>query len=338
MIENSKAIDDLIKNAVRNKTIPGISYSLISEDEIEEHYIGYQGSGVDHIPLRPDMFYDLASLTKLVGTTTRIFQLLGTGTIKLTDSIDKFISDTDYPQITIENLLMHNSGLPADIENNRLLTRDQLIASIKHIQLISPVGEKILYSDLGYILLGWIIEHIDGDLSQSLSENVFQPLEMTHTGYNPILYNKKNFVPTEYQKDRGGMIRGSVHDHKAYVLNGVSGHAGLFSTLTDLDKFVSMYLNSGSYHDKVIVKPEILDLLKSKYQNGRTLGWRKWNPEKTYLWHTGFTGTSIAIDMTKKMGFVCLTNRVYPDRSNTDWLNVRLLALELFFNESEKVE
>jgi len=337
MINNIQAIDSLIRDAVKRKNIMGASYSLISKDEISEHYIGFQGEYEDHIPLRPGMMYDLASLTKVVGVTTRIFQLLGEKIISLDDPIGKYVLNLNYPKVNIGQLLMHNSGLPADIENDHSMNKVELVMAIKSAKLINKPGEVVVYSDLGYILLGWLIKEIDGDLNESLKQHVFDPLEMTQTTYNPEPGNLKKFVPTEYQASRGGMIRGQVHDFKAYTLDGVSGHAGLFSTLEDLNKFVSMYLNNGRYHDKVIIDQSIIEMLTDYYQSGRTLAWKKWLPEGEKLWHTGFTGTSIAMDLRKKTGFICLTNRVYPDRSNSKWLDTRKLALSLFFNQSEKI-
>lgn len=338
MIENIGLIDSLIRDSVHTKDIQGASYSFISHDEMTNHYIGYQSDDSEDVPLRPDMIYDLASLTKVIGTTTRIFQLLGDGVITLKDPISKYIPDLSYPEITIENLLMHNSGLPADVKNKHTLNKINLIAKVKESQLNSEPGEKVQYSDLGYILLGWIIKNIDGNLANSLRKNVFKPLDMNRTGYNPQNFDTSMIIPTEYQNDRGGLLCGQVNDYKAYVLNGVSGHAGLFSSLNDLNKFVSMYLNDGRFNNQQIIKNNVLEMLKDHYQSGRTLGWQEWEPNSMKLWHTGFTGTSLAMDLNEKKGFVCLTNRVYPDRSKTGWIKTRRLAMGLFFDEPEVIQ
>lgn len=338
MIENIQEIDSLIRKSIEEKNIMGASYSFISEDEICNHYVGYQGENKDKIPLRPDMMYDLASLTKVVGTTTRVFQLISDGTVSLSDKIEKFVPDLAYPQITIQQLLLHNSGLPADIENNHDMNKTELIEAIKNTVLINKPGETVVYSDLGYILLGWLIEKIDGNIADSVRENVFKPLGMNNSMYVPKDFDKSQYVPTEYQSDRGGMIRGTVHDSKAFKLDGVSGHAGLFSTLNDLNKFVEMYLNDGKYNNVQIIDPKIINSLSKYYQYGRTLGWKKWNPNEMFLWHTGFTGTSIALNLENHSGFVCLTNRVYPDRSNANWINTRRLAIGLFYNLPEEIK
>ncbi|MFC6177168.1 serine hydrolase domain-containing protein [Companilactobacillus huachuanensis] len=337
MIDNNEAIDNLIKNSVREMNIPGASYSLLSEDEISTHYIGYQENMPNRTPLRPGMLYDLASLTKVVGTTTRILQLVEQGQIKLTDHLDKYIPDTTFGEVTIKELLMHSSGLPADIKNKHDMNQSQLIGAIKNSKLINESGKKILYSDIGYILLGFIIEIIDGNLSESLRQNVFLPMDMIHTTYKPNATTKELIVPTEYQKSRGGLLRGEVSDYKAFSLNGVSGHAGLFSSLNDMNKFVQMYLHNGEFNHKRILDSKTINLFSKNYQDGRTLGWKQWNPKHLELWHTGFTGTSIALDLEQKRGFVCLTNRVYPNRQDKKWLDTRRLAIGLFFNRPEVI-
>ncbi|MQS75150.1 serine hydrolase domain-containing protein [Companilactobacillus halodurans] len=337
MIRNIIPIECLIKDSVNKGEIPGASYSLISSDEIENHYIGYKTLDTTGEALRPDMLYDLASLTKVVGTTTRIFQLLDSKTILLNDPISKFISGTLYPDVTVEQLLMHSSGLPGDVEGKHSMNESQLISKIKNEKLITEPGSEIRYSDLGYILLGKIIEKIDGGLQKSFEKNIFEPLKMFHTMYNPFRLNPSKIIPTEIQSSRGGVIQGTVNDYKAYLMNGISGHAGLFSTLNDLNKFVIMYLNNGIYNGKQIIPNSAFDLIENNYQDGRTLGWKSWTSNNFYLWHTGFTGTSIALDLKNKRGFVCLTNRIYPDRSKKDWINTRRLAIGLFFNKQEAI-
>lgn len=337
MVTNNLGIAEVINNSLATQAVYGVSYSLIGLEQNEQHYLGYQGSGADKIAIRPDLEYDLASLTKVVGTTTRVLQLLEVGKLHLTDQIGNFLSGLNYPELTIEQLLLHNSGLPADITNHAQLTRPELVAQIKQAELIYPTGSQTVYSDLGFILLGWIIATIDGDLAASLSKHVFEPITMQQTGYNLTDRPAVDFVPTENLPERGGIIRGKVHDQKAFLLAGQSGHAGLFSTLTDLSKFAAMYLHHGIYKGKQILQPASFTLLQHYYQNGRTLGWQRWSPQGMKIWHTGFTGTSIALDLEQQTGFVCLTNRIYPHRQNQAWLKWRKLAIGLFFAEPEVI-
>lgn len=324
----------IIQKAQEDHAIYGASMAVAAKGKVQTFYDGVQGSGGDSIPLQPGMLYDLASLTKVVGTATRIFQLLAEKKLALNDQAGQFLTGLKYPCITIEQLLLHVSGLPADLPNPSALDKTSLIRAVKNAALKSQPSTQMIYSDLGFILLGWIIQQIDGSLSQSLKTNIFEPLEMQDTGFNPTKYPKRLYVPTEYQPERGGLIRGQVHDEKADILGGISGHAGLFSTLDDLVHFVQMLLNNGSYQGSEVLSPSIFELLKKHCLYGRTLGWELWgqpDDQDFKVWHTGFTGTSIALNLTKKTAFVCLTNRVYPSRANTRWLSWRLQAIKQFY-------
>ncbi|PDH76980.1 serine hydrolase [Oenococcus oeni] len=337
MIENSQAISELMRGAINNKAVYGVSYSLIAANQSEYHYLGFQGKNQDAIALEANMQYDLASLTKVVGTTTRILQLLSERKLDLEDPVGKFINDVDKPKITIKQLLLHRSGLRADIKNVWDFSQEALIKAVKEMPQLCPADTKTIYSDLNFILLGWVIQKIDGDLSKSLEEHIFQPIGMTNTSYNPRA-DRKIFVPTEKQVKRGGIIRGEVHDEKSHLLDGVSGHAGLFSTLTDLTRFAQMYLHKGYYNDQRILPEAVFPILENSVTSGRTLGWRCWmTPAGQTLWHTGFTGTSIALNLVNQSAFVCLTNRVYPTRKNRRWLSYRLMAIALFYGHPESI-
>lgn len=338
MIDSDKLSElyRFLNQTINQKAVHGISYAVLSNDQRELFYLGKVGLDAQSLDVNPDMLYDLASLTKVVGTTTRMLQLLATKKINLTDSVSQYLPKFRFPKVTIQNLLLHNSGLPGDLLNvHQLTTRQALIKQVFAADLQSEPSSMTCYSDLGYILLGWIIESVDGiSLQVSLNKNIFKPLEMFNTGYN-LHRNKDLFVPTEIQAKRGGRIQGSVHDYKAFLLDGVSGHAGIFSTLRDLCHFTTMLLNSGIYKDKIIIPQEGMDLLTHKQVNGRSLGWLC-DQTKAQYWHTGFTGTSIAFDLKHKQAFICLTNRIYPTRNNRKWIDARKRALAIFFNESSE--
>lgn len=327
----------VINKAIADQDIYGASYSLIGQDTNLYAYHGFQGKGDQHQPLTPNLLYDLASVSKVVGTTTRIFQLLSQEKISLKDTIGDYISDSASPEIKIENLLMHTSGFQPDFDNVHQMTKDELIDKVKAAKP-QRNDQQAQYSDLNYIYLGWIIEKIDKlPLDKTLAKHIFEPLKMTRTMYNPP--KTQVCVPTEYQADRGGIICGQVHDYKAYLLDGISGHAGLFSTLSDLTQFLRVLLNGGEFEGKQIFPEIFYDYLKDHRfrQNDRTLGWQLWASNKNMFWHTGFTGTSIAFDLDKKTGFICLTNRIYPTRENRKWIKDRRTAIAEFFNEQEKV-
>lgn len=323
-------IEQYIDRCIDAGDIYGASFSLITPKGITQYYHGKQGHDEFALGLDASMIYDLASVTKVVGTTTRIFQLLSDHTIRLEDSVARFLPGFTHPEITIQNLLLHNSGLPADIAHLTEMNREDLISAVYDAKLLSQPGEKYLYSDLGYILLGWIIRTVDGSLARSLQDHVFYPLAMTNTGYN-LNRPKIRFVPTEFDPRRG-QIQGQVHDYKAFLLNGESGHAGLFSTLTDLTVFVEMMLNFGEYQGKRVLDENVFDWLGAHDEHGRTLGWERRNGQHQYF-HTGYTGPAIAFDLDRQTGLVVLTNRVYPTSDNQVWNKDRSHVFDLFFDD-----
>ena len=234
-------------------------------------------------------------------------------------------------------MLLHNSGLPADIDNVFMYkNKADVIDAIFNQKLVYPVGTDMIYSDLNFILLGLVIEKIDHkSLDESLKIHVFEPLDMENTGYC-IDKSKSHFVPTEKTRSRG-LVQGVVHDETAYMLEGISGNAGLFSTISDLKKFCLMYLQKGKYKNRTIIPSQMIDDLFKYDFMGRTLGWKRWKINKRMLWHTGFTGTSIALDLDNFSFFICLTNRINPTRKNRKWIDIRKLAISLFFNSLEEI-
>ncbi|WP_297818807.1 serine hydrolase [uncultured Lactobacillus sp.] len=329
-------IFELFNQALKQKATPGISYSLHGVKTFEKHYLGFK-TYQDLDIVSEDSIYDLASLTKVIATTTRILQLIESKQLSLHDPVIKYLPKFHYSNIKIENLLLHNSGLPADLNNvMTFLDKDAVIRAIYDTNLIYKTGQNMIYSDLNFILLGMIIEKIDGEaFDQSITNNILKPLKMNNSGFN-LDKNPRLFVPTEKSKLRG-QIQAIVHDETAYKLNGISGNAGLFATLNDLDNFCQMYLNGGSFGGRKILKEDTIAQLFDFNFVGRTLGWQRWNKNDHTLWHTGFTGTSIAIDLDKNTYFVCLTNRVFPTRENKKWLPIRRLAIGLFFQEPELI-
>ncbi|QVI34645.1 serine hydrolase [Lacticaseibacillus chiayiensis] len=320
-----------ITQAIHNKAVFGASFSLVAPDENALYFLGYQGTGDDHLPLMPQDRYDLASLTKVVGTTTRLLQLLVAGEIRLDQPIGSFVSGLRYPQLTVKQLMLHRSGLPADVVNAHDLDRAGLIKAVKTMAAIAPPDTVTIYSDLNYILLGWAIAQIEGSLATSLKQHIFEPLGMKTTGYQPHGISPDEFVPTEKVPDRGGILRGTVHDHKAFLLDGISGHAGLFATLGDLTTFTRLLAGLPVRNGESVLPPAAFSLLDHFCVGGRTLGWRCWSAKYHQYWHTGFTGTSIAFDRDTQRGFVCLTNRIYPTRVNRKWVRVRMQLLTRFF-------
>jgi CubicO group peptidase (beta-lactamase class C family) len=272
--------------------------------------------------------YDLASLTKVVGTTTAVMILFDEGKLRLDDQVVKYLPEFGggaKDQVTIRMLLEHRSGLPAGRDLWRLAeTPEQARAAVLSTPLFAPPGQYIEYSDLGADVLGFVVEAVSGErLDQFLDERVFTPLGMTDTHFRPDVSLRGRIAPTELTPPRGYPLRGEVHDENAFALGGVAGHAGLFSTASDLAVFAQMLLNGGSYNGTRIVADSTVKLFTRRAAGTRALGWDtcgghgscgKYLGANAYG-HTGFTGTSLWIDPDREMFVVLLTNRVHAARA-----------------------
>ena len=305
-----------------------------------------------------DTIFDIASLTKVVGTTTLVLGLVDEGIIGLDTTLgdlahkygdvlqDDFLRllRRDLPQekekISIAQLLSHTSGLPAWLPLYLdAKSPDEMVQQILGCDLEYAPGSQVVYSCLGFIVLGALIESLTGlPLDQVLQKRVLGPLAMNDTFYNPpeALYPRVAY--TEWCLRSKQFLRGIVHDENAQGLRGISGNAGLFSTAADLAKFARMILNkgrSGPEGDRVVMSESSLGLLKTCFTEGlndrRTLGWMLPTPgssggnllSATALGHTGFTGTSLWIDREQDLFVILLTNRVHPTRNNEALFKLR---------------
>jgi CubicO group peptidase (beta-lactamase class C family) len=272
--------------------------------------------------------YDLASLTKVIGTTTAIMILYDQGRIALDAPVSAYLpafSGGYKDSVTIRQLLTHRSGLPAGRDLWRLATNPQDARRyVMDTPLVCQPGACFMYSDLGFDLLGMVVESVSGEaLDVFLTEHVFQPLHMDETLYRPADSLRSRVAPTEVSPPRGYPLQGEVHDENAYALGGVAGHAGLFSTAADLAVFAQMMLNGGSYNGVHIISDTTVALFTRRAAGTRALGWDTCDDEGScgrYLsdrsyGHTGFTGTSIWIDPDRQMFVILLTNRVHAARA-----------------------
>ncbi|HEX6598171.1 MAG TPA: serine hydrolase [Gemmatimonadaceae bacterium] len=270
--------------------------------------------------------YDLASLTKVVGTTTALMILFDEGKVRLDDSVVKFIPEftgAGKDAVTIRQLLEHRSGLPAGRDLWRIAhSPEEARAAVIGTELEAAPGTHYEYSDLGADMLGFVVEKISGQtLDQFLAARVFGPLGMKDTRFRPDASLRGRIAPTEINPPRGYPLRGEVHDENAYALGGVAGHAGLFSTASDLAIFAQMMLNGGEFNGTRIVADSTVKLFttRAKGAGTRALGWDtcdgeygcgKYMDEQSYG-HTGYTGTSLWIDPDNRMFVILLTNRVH---------------------------
>jgi beta-N-acetylhexosaminidase len=311
-------------------------------------------------PVTDSTIYDLASVTKVMATTMALMMLIDDGLLSLDDPVARHLPEwrgsSARESVTLRNLLLHNSGLPAYAPFWTELTgREQYRRRITAMSLQYEPGTRTVYSDLGVILLGLIIEQVSGQtLDEIVRTRLFAPLGLRDTGFNPRHWpyamlevdESAGFVraapepaitriaPTENDTIfRHRHVHGLVHDENAYALGGVAGHAGLFSSARDMAVFAQLMLNRGFYGARRYVDPATIDLFTRRQDasSSRALGWD--TPEgassagsyfsASSFGHTGFTGPSIWIDPERDVFVVLLMNRVNPSRDNQRHVGMR---------------
>jgi len=278
--------------------------------------------------MKDGMLFDLASITKVVATATSIMTLVDEGRMSLRDKVASIMPEfgaNGKDHVIVLDLLTHTSGL-VDWSDfyTRHFTRRDVLNEVCSLGLSYPSGKTVLYSDLGFMILGELVERVSGEaLDRYAGRRIFAPLGMKNSLFNPAKRLAKRCVPTEYSNWRLRMVRGEVHDENAFAMEGVSGHAGLFSTARDLVRFAMMVCSKGEVGGTRILSPESVDLMTMNHTQGlnesRGLGWlvEPEFTEGTSTWqigHNGYTGTSMAISFEKKAFAALLTNRVHPVR------------------------
>lgn len=280
-----------------------------------------------------DTVFDLASLTKVVATLPTLLKLLENGLIRLDDPVASFVPEFGRhgkETITVRHLLTHTSGLPAHKQYYlESLNTEQILARIYDQELEAPIGSKVIYSDLGLITLYKVIETVTGErFTDFVKREIFDPLDMQETSFNPA-FDRSRYAATEFSEKLQEYKQGIVHDENTESMGGISGHAGLFSTVKDLAKYASMIENDGVYQGKRILSEAALQLARKNFtvfdQEHRGLGWilksltrsscGDFFSDSSYG-HTGYTGTSIWFDPEVKLHVILLTNRVHYGRTD----------------------
>lgn len=286
------------------------------EGLIHLHPFGRLTYDEDAPPVTAATIYDLASLTKVIATTTMAMILVEEGRLDL----DRPVREG----VTVRHLLTHSSGLPALAPFfKEIRGKDAYIERIRAMELEYPPGSRSVYSDPGIILLGAVLEEVAGQpLETFVRERVLGPLGMKDTMYRPPPELRPRIAPTEFDAWRGRLVHGEVHDENAFAMGGVAPHAGLFGTAGDLSRFAQRMLDGG------LVSRETIELFTRKAgipDSDRALGWDTKSAEgssagtlfsPTAFGHTGFTGTSMWIDPERGIYVILLTNRVHPTREN----------------------
>lgn len=281
-------------------------------------------------PVVKETIFDLASMTKPIATATSVLILSDRGAIDLDDYVRKYLpafGRNGKEDTRISHLLTHTSGLPAYTNANALKEQfgspcpDELIEKICGLEAASIPGEKFRYSCLGYITLARIVEVVSGeDIADFSRHNIYAPLGMKATGYNPARSRTNDIAATEIVD--GQLLRGTVHDPLAQLMAGKSGNAGLFSNVYDLSIYCRMLLDDGVWKRRRILSPESVAMLTGEQSHGRAYGfdvnssysWVKGDhaPEGAFC-HTGYTGTSIVCDPASGLFVIILTNRAHPN-------------------------
>lgn len=371
--------DSILQSQVDHDKIPGAVVLIKKANQIiYRHAFGYAGKyDYNHRLLNPPEkmtirhLFDIASLTKVIGTTTSVMLLADRGLLKIEDPVCKYIRAFDTPdkrEITIQHLLTHSAGLYEWYPlYYRASGKQESYKIIGELPLMFPVGEQRRYSDLGYVLLGEIIEIVSGlTLENFMKLNIFLPLGMKNTIYNPLNTNHfkkiassshgnpyekrmvydstlgftvKDIDPAQWNGWRTYTLRGEVNDGNAWYANGgISGAAGLFSTVDDLQKLVDMLMNKGKVGSGQFISEKTIATFLTKDKFGNGLGWMmdpsnsfmRNGPEGTFG-HTGFTGTSIAVIPQYNISVILLINRQNTGLLNSgDYYNVNPVRLQVF--------
>jgi CubicO group peptidase (beta-lactamase class C family) len=273
--------------------------------------------------------YDLASITKVIGTTSAAMALYDDHKLDLDAPVVRYLpafSDGGVKdRVTVRHLLTHTSGLPAGRDLWRIaLNPSEARAALLQTSVRVEPGSQYEYSDLGMDVLGLVLEAVAGEpLDSYVTHRVFEPLGMNDTRYRPADSLRYRIAPTELSPPRGYPLRGEVHDENAYALGGVAGHAGLFSTAADMAVFAQMMLNGGAYLGTRVFADSTVRLFTHRSAGTRGLGWDTcagmhgcgdYLSERAFG-HIGYTGTSIWIDPDREMFVVLLTNRVHAARA-----------------------
>jgi len=334
-------LDKIVKVAIEEAAAPGVAIAVGRNGHIAYMkgygYIDWNQPGSPAVDT--NTLYDLASLTKVIATTTLAMILEEAGQLDINRTVASYLPEFNSPekaQITVRQLLTHSGGLEAGANIYATARgREQYLYQINARPLEYSPGTNMIYSDWDMILLQLVMERITGKTLDVLAaDKIFKPLGMTDTQFQPPLSLRPRIAPTQVDDARGGLLWGTVHDENAWAMGGVAGHAGLFSTARDLALFSMMILNGGEGVNRVrIVKPATIARWTARQgkESSRTLGWD--SPEggssagqffsPWSFGHTGFTGTSIWIDPEKDLFVVVLTNRVNPTRSNTRHVQLR---------------
>ncbi len=332
------AVDPVVEAAIGRGEVPGAVLVVGNADGVfYRKAYGNRAVKPQTIPMTEDTVFDLASLTKPTATATSIMLLIQRGKLKLTDKIADHIPEfaqNGKQDITVEQLLLHRGGLiPDNSMDDYVGTRQDMIDRINALPTRWEPGTTYKYTDVGFIVLGELVQAIDGrTVDVFAKEEIFEPLGMHETTYHPTEEMVARCAPTEFIDGQWRLAE--VHDPRAFALGGVAGHAGLFSTADDLARYCRMLLNKGELDGvRILDEHTVREMTKPRPLDGDDDGWRTYglsthtgersprgkhfDPDASFG-HTGWTGTAYWIDPTNNLFYVLLTSRCHPHGSDGD--------------------
>jgi CubicO group peptidase (beta-lactamase class C family) len=332
-------IDAAVAAAMERGEVPGAVVLVVHDDKVVyRKAYGNRAVKPEKVSMTADTVFDMASLTKPVATATSVMLLIERGKLNPADLVSKHwpaFAASDKDKVTIEHLLLHTAGL---IPDNAIADyadgRAKALERVAGLKLEAPAGTRFRYSDVGFIVLGELVERASGmPVDQFAKKHVFEPLKMTHTGFKPDEVLKKRVAPTGLRDMK--IILGEVHDPRSFKMGGVAGHAGLFSTADDMARYCRMLLRGGELDGTRVLSEKTVKLFtephtvavpvkgKDDAKGARSFGWdvdTSYSAPRgdtfakgTGYGHTGFTGTSVWVDPASKTAIIVLTNRVHPD-------------------------
>ncbi|MBY0458663.1 MAG: beta-lactamase family protein [Gemmataceae bacterium] len=333
-------MDGAAAAAIKRGQLPGAVVVVVHDDAVVyRKAFGNRAVKPDEVAMTADTVFDMASVTKPVATGTSVMVLIQQGKLKPDDLVSKHwpeFAANGKEKVTVEQLLLHTSGLTADNDIKDYADgRAKAVDRVAALKLEAPAGTRFRYSDVGFIVLGVLVEKISGTpLDQFAKKHVFEPLKMSDTTYTPADTLKKRVAPTGLRDNT--IILGDVHDPRAFKMGGVAGHAGLFSTADDMTRYGRMLLRGGELDGTRILDAKTVKLFTEPHEvpippakdstpakGARSYGWdfdTSFSAPRGDLFkkgegfgHTGFTGTSVWIDPDTKTAIIILANRVHPD-------------------------
>jgi beta-N-acetylhexosaminidase len=339
--EDLQRVDAVVNNAIADSAFPGAQLAIVKDGLlVYDRSFGRLTYDTASPPVDEGTMYDLASLTKVIATTSAVMKLVDNGKIGLDDPVAKYIPRFDAGEkaaITIRQLLLHRGGFPP-FRRLWLECPDPaaVLDTIAATPLVAAPGDSTIYSDLGFITLGKVVEKVSGiTLDAFVKREFFGPLRMRNTTYVPPESLRARCAPTEIDTAwRKSLVQGTVHDENAAFIGGVSGNAGLFSTAGDLALYMQMLINRGLYAGRrYLSEKTVAEFIEKRAPaQERWLGWDMRSPHGSSagaffspasFGHTGFTGTCIWADPARNLVVIFLTNRAYPTRANLRIANVR---------------